>query len=62
MTVEELIEQLRQLPQHLKVCINDEVGGTFHEKIDFVYHYVPDEENPYDDDPESVVIVVNECV
>lgn len=61
MTVAELIEQLRQLPQHLQVSINDETGGTFHDNIDFVYHWQPDEENKYDD-PECVVLVVNECV
>jgi hypothetical protein len=61
MTVADLIEQLRQMPQDLPVCINDENGGTFHENIDFVFRFVPDENNPYDD-LESVVLVVNECV
>ncbi len=61
MTVAELIEQLRQLPQDLKVTVNDEDGGRFFENIDFVYHWKPEEGNPYDDE-ECVTLVVNECV
>ena len=61
MTVAELIEHLRQLPQDLKVCINDEEGGVWHEEIDFVQHFVPDEPNVYEDE-ECVVLVVNEVV
>ena len=61
MTVADLIERLRAMPQDLPVCVNDECGGTFHENIDFVYRFVPDEGNPYDD-LECVVITVNECV
>lgn len=61
MTVADLIERLRGMPQDLQVCINDENGGTFHENIDFLYHFKPDPDNTYGD-LESVVIVVNECV
>ena len=61
MTVAELIDQLRQLPQHLKVCVNDESGGVWHENIDFVHHWVPDEPNVYEDE-ECVTLIVNECV
>lgn len=61
MTVAELIDLLQQVPQHLPVTVCDESEGVFHEFIDFVYHYVPDEGSE-DEDPEGVVIVVNECV
>ena len=37
MTVSELIEKLKQLPQDLPVHINDEGGGTLHEDIDAVF-------------------------
>ena len=61
MTVGELIAQLQKMHPSLPVSINDETGGTFHDNIDFLYHWQPDEENKYDD-PECVVLVVNECV
>lgn len=60
MTVTELIAELSALPQHLKVTVNDEDGGQFFEKIDFLYHYKPDE--GFDGDEECVTLVVNECV
>ena len=60
MTVAELIDELRQLPQHLKVMVNDEDGGQFFENIDFLYHYKPDE--GFAGDEECVTLVVNECV
>mgnify|MGYP003352272864 CR=1 FL=1 len=60
MTVAELIEQLRQLPQDLKVTVNDEDNGNFYNNM-FLYHWKPEEGNPYDDE-ECVVLVVNEVV
>lgn len=61
MTVADLIERLRAMPQDMQVCINDERGGAFHENIDFVYHFKPDPDDTHGD-LESVVIVVNECI
>lgn len=60
MTVAELIEHLRQLPQDLKVMVNDEDNGNFYDNM-FVYHWKPEEDNPYDDE-ECIVLVVNEVV
>lgn len=60
MTVAELIAELSALPQHIKVSVNDERGGNWHETIDFLYHFKPDE--GFDGDEECVTIVVNECV
>ena len=60
MIVAELIEQLRQLPQDLKVTVNDEDNGNFYSNM-FLYHWKPEEGNSYDDE-ECVVLVVNEVV
>jgi hypothetical protein len=56
MTVSELIEKLKQLPQDLPVHINDEGGGTLHEDIDAVFDI---EEDPEWGDEAAVVIAVN---
>ena len=60
MTVAELIAELRALPQNLPIVVNDEDGGKFFEKIDFLYLATPDP--VYSEDQECVVLVVNECV
>lgn len=59
MTVGELIALLQELEPSLPVTVNDEAGGSFFEKIDFLYHSRPDGEY---EDQECVVLVVNECV
>lgn len=56
MTVAELIEKLKTLPQDLPVQINDEAGGTLHEDIDAVFEV---EEDPEFGDDAAVVIAVN---
>ena len=56
MTVAQLIELLKQLPQDAPVSVNDEGSGIFHEDIDTVF-YVP--ENKQFDDRACAVIVVN---
>jgi hypothetical protein len=56
MTVAELIEKLKAMPQDLPVHINDECGGTLHEEIDFVFEVAADAE--YGDEA-AVVIAVN---
>jgi hypothetical protein len=56
MTVAQLIEKLKQLPQDLPVHINDECGGTLHEDIDAVFDI---EEDPEWGDEAAVVIAVN---
>ena len=56
MTVAELIEKLKTLPQDMPVHINDECGGVLHEDIDCVFEIAADPE--YGDEA-SVVIAVN---
>jgi hypothetical protein len=56
MTVAQLIELLKQLPQDAPVSVNDEQGGIFHEDVDTVF-YVP--ENPEYGDRACAIIVVN---
>jgi hypothetical protein len=56
MTVSELIEKLKQLPQHLEVCVNDEGNGIYHESIDAVFDIADDAEF---DESAAVVIAVN---
>lgn len=60
MTVADLIAELQALPQDLPIVVNDEDGGKFFEKIDFIYRAMPDP--AYPEDQECVVLVVNECV
>jgi len=57
-TVAELIEQLRQLPQDLKVAVDDEANGNLYTNM-FLHHWKPEEGNPYGDE-ECAVLVVNE--
>jgi hypothetical protein len=56
MTVAELIEKLKTMPQDLPVHINDEVGGIYHEEIDAVFDIA---EDPEYGDEAAVVISVN---
>jgi hypothetical protein len=56
MTVAELIEVLKTMPQDLPVHINDECGGILHEDIDFVFEVAADPE--YGEEA-AVVIAVN---
>lgn len=56
MTVAELIEKLKTMPQDLPVHINDECGGSLHEDIDCVFDIAAD---PEFGDEASVVIAVN---
>lgn len=56
MTVAQLIELLKQLPQDAPVSINDENGGNFHEDVETVF-YIP--ENKEYKDRACVVLVVN---
>ena len=56
MTVAQLIELLKQLPQHIPVSVNDEQGGTFHEDVEFVFSQP---ENPEYGDRACAILVVN---
>jgi hypothetical protein len=56
MTVAELIEKLKTLPQDLPVHINDEAGGVYHDEIDAVFDI---EHDPEYDEEAAVVISVN---
>jgi hypothetical protein len=56
MTVAELIEKLKTMPQDLPVHINDEGGGTLHEDIDGVFDIAAD---PEWGDEAAVIIAVN---
>jgi hypothetical protein len=56
MTVAQLIELLKQLPQDAPVSVNDEQGGNFHEDVEAVF-YAP--EDPVYGDRACAVIVVN---
>jgi hypothetical protein len=56
MTVSQLIELLKQLPQDAPVSVNDEQGGNFHEDVETVF-YVP-EDKQYGDRA-CVILVVN---
>jgi hypothetical protein len=56
MTVAQLIELLKQLPQDAPVSVNDEQGGRFHEDVEAVF-YAP--EDPVYGDRACAVIVVN---
>jgi hypothetical protein len=57
MTVSELIERLKQLPQDLPVSVNDEQGGNFHEDVEFVFYR---QEDLKYGDRACVILVVNE--
>ena len=54
MTVGELKDILKELPENLEVHINDNRNGAYFDYIDSVDHFVAD-----DMDPECVVIQVN---
>jgi hypothetical protein len=56
MTVAELIEKLKTMPQHLPVGVNDEAGGRWHPMIDTVFEI---EDETEDGDEAAVVIAVN---
>ena len=56
MTVAQLIELLKQLPQHIPVSVNDEAGGVFHEDVEFVFSQP---ENPEYGDRACAILVVN---
>jgi hypothetical protein len=56
MTVAQLIELLKQLPQDAPVSVNDEQGGNFHEDVECAF-YVP--ENPEYGDRACAILVVN---
>jgi hypothetical protein len=56
MTVAQLIELLKQLPQDAPVSVNDELGGTFHEDVECAF-YVP--EDLEHGDRACVILVVN---
>lgn len=56
MTVAELIEKLKTMPQDLPVHINDEGAGRLHENIDGVFECA---EDPDWGDEAAVVIAVN---
>jgi hypothetical protein len=56
MTVAQLIELLKQLPQDAPVSVNDEQGGNFHEDVETVF-YVP--VDPVYGDRAAVILVVN---
>jgi hypothetical protein len=56
MTVAQLIELLKQLPQDAPVSVNDEGGGNFHDDVEAVF-YVP-EDKQYGDRA-CVILVVN---
>jgi uncharacterized protein with NRDE domain len=56
MTVAQLIELLKQLPQDAPVSVNDEGSGIFHEDVECAF-YVP--ENPEYGDRACAIIVVN---
>ena len=57
MTVSELIELLKQLPQDAPVSVNDEQGGVFHEDVAFVFYR---QEDLKYGDRACVILVVNE--
>lgn len=57
MTVSELIELLKQLPQDAPVSVNDEQGGNFHEDVEGVFYRGEDKEYG---DRACVILVVNE--
>jgi hypothetical protein len=57
MTVAELIAQLQEMPQDVRVCINDEGNAIFHDTIDSVF-FLP--ANMGFGDPELVCMTVNE--
>ena len=56
MTVAQLIELLKQLPQDAPVSVNDEGSGIFHEDVDGVF-YVP--VDPVYGDRAAAILVVN---
>jgi hypothetical protein len=56
MTVSQLIELLKQLPQDAPLSVNDEQGGNFHDDVEGVF-YVP-EDKQYGDRA-CVILVVN---
>ena len=56
MTVAEMIEILKTMPQHLNVGVNDELGGRWYPVIDSVFEIADDPE--YEDEA-CVVITVN---
>ena len=54
MTVAQLIELLKQLPQDAPISVNDEGGGNFHEDVECAY-FIPE----YCGDRACVVLTVN---
>ena len=56
MTVAQLIELLKQLPQDAPVSVNDEQGGIFHEDVECAF-YVP--VDPVYGDRAAAILVVN---
>jgi hypothetical protein len=56
MTVAELIELLKQLPQDVPVSVNDEGFGYFHEDIKAAWYCPEDEQHG---DRACAIIVVN---
>ena len=56
MTVAQLIELLKQLPQDIPVSVNDEQGGTFHEDVEWVFSRPEDKKYG---DRACAIIVVN---
>lgn len=56
MTVAQLIELLKQLPQDLPVSVNDELGGVFHEDVECVFSVPEDKDHG---DRACAIIVVN---
>ena len=56
MTVAELIEKLKTMPQDLPVHINDEAGGNYHDELAAVLDIAAD---PEFGDEAAVIIAVN---
>ncbi len=56
MTVAELIEKLKALPQDLPVHVNDEGGGNYHDEITAVFKMEADLDYDFE---AAVVIAVN---
>ena len=56
MTVAQLIELLKQLPQDAPVSVNDEQGGNFHEDVEAAWYCPEDKEYG---DRACVTLVVN---
>ena len=56
MTVAQLIELLKQLPQDAPVSVNDEGSGIFHEDVECAF-YVPEDKTH--GDRACAILVVN---